>query len=107
MVLSTIKAPLFDGTNYSSWRENMKEYIKSKGYEFWSSAVRKPWVLTTSNNVSKITVQRSVRKNNEVALKILLNGLSNIVKERIGLCKYDKDIWIKLENMYQIKNEDT
>jgi hypothetical protein len=26
IALSTIEAPLFDGTNYSSWRENMKQF---------------------------------------------------------------------------------
>jgi hypothetical protein len=42
-----------------------------------------------------------------VALKILLNGLSDIVKEIIGLCTSTKDLWLKLEKMYQIKSEDT
>jgi hypothetical protein len=41
MALSTIEAPLFDGTNYSSWRENMKHYLNSKGSEVWNSIVRK------------------------------------------------------------------
>jgi hypothetical protein len=41
-----------------------------------------------------------------MALKSLLNGLSNTVKIRIGLCTSAKDLWIKLEKMYQIKNED-
>jgi hypothetical protein len=31
MALSTIEAPLFYGIDYSSWRENMKQYFKSKG----------------------------------------------------------------------------
>jgi hypothetical protein len=34
MALSTNEAPLFDGTNYSSWRERMKIYLKSRGYGF-------------------------------------------------------------------------
>jgi hypothetical protein len=42
-----------------------------------------------------------------VALKILLNGLSYTVKASMGLCTYAKDLWLKLENMYQIKREDT
>jgi hypothetical protein len=42
-----------------------------------------------------------------VALKILLNGLSDTFKTRIGICTSSKDLWLKLENMYQIKNEDT
>jgi hypothetical protein len=41
-----------------------------------------------------------------VALNILLNGLSDTIKSRIGLCTSTKDLWIKLEKMYQIKNED-
>jgi hypothetical protein len=42
MVLSAIEAPLFNGTDCSSWRENMKQFLKSKGYEVWSSVVSKP-----------------------------------------------------------------
>jgi hypothetical protein len=107
MVVSSIEAPLFDGTYYSSWRENMKKFLKSKGFEVWNPVVSKPEDLTTSNNLSKITIQRRARKNNEVALKILLNGLSDTVKTRIVLCTSTKNLWLKLENMYQIKNEDT
>jgi hypothetical protein len=51
-------------------------------------------------------VQRRERKNNEVALKILLNGLSDTVKTSIGLCTSSKNLWINLEMMYQIKNKD-
>jgi hypothetical protein len=81
--------------------------LKSKGSKVWNSVVSKPWDLTTSKNLSNIIVQIRARKNNEVALKILLNGLSDTVKESIGLCTSSKDLWLKLENMYQIKSEDT
>jgi hypothetical protein len=84
----------------------MKQYLKSKGSEFWNSVVSKPCDLTTSKNISKVTVQRRARKNIEVALNILLNGLSDIVKTSIGLFTSAKDLWMKLENMYQIKNEE-
>jgi hypothetical protein len=36
MALSAIKYSLFDGTDYSSWRENMKHYLNSKGSEVWN-----------------------------------------------------------------------
>jgi hypothetical protein len=42
-----------------------------------------------------------------VELNILLNGLSDTVKESIGLCTSTKDLWTKLEEMYQIKRQDT
>jgi hypothetical protein len=31
MDLSTNEAPLFDGKDYSSWRERMKVYMNSRG----------------------------------------------------------------------------
>jgi hypothetical protein len=42
IVISTKEAPLFDGTDYSSWRENMKRYLKSRGSKVWNSIVRNP-----------------------------------------------------------------
>jgi hypothetical protein len=45
MALSVIEASLFDGTNYSSWGESMKQYFNSKGSEVWNSVVSKPWDL--------------------------------------------------------------
>jgi hypothetical protein len=41
-----------------------------------------------------------------VALKILLNGLLDTVKASIGLCTSTKKLWLKLEEMYQIKRQD-
>jgi hypothetical protein len=38
----TNEAPLLDGKNYSSWRENMIRYLKSRGYGFWESVLSKP-----------------------------------------------------------------
>jgi hypothetical protein len=42
IVISTNEVPLFDGTNYSSWRENMKRYLKSRGSRVWDLVVSKP-----------------------------------------------------------------
>jgi hypothetical protein len=36
MALSAIEASLFNGIDSSSWRENMKQYLKSKGSEVWN-----------------------------------------------------------------------
>jgi hypothetical protein len=54
IAISTNEAPLFDGTNYSSWRENMKRYLKSRGSGVWDSVVSKPWHLTTSKKKPKL-----------------------------------------------------
>jgi hypothetical protein len=42
-----------------------------------------------------------------VALNTIFNGLSGSVKENIGQCTYAKDLWMKLEKVYQDKIQDT
>jgi hypothetical protein len=42
IVISTNEAHLFDGTDYLSWRENMKRYLNSRGSEVLDSVVIKP-----------------------------------------------------------------
>jgi hypothetical protein len=92
------EVPLFDETDYSRWRVEIKEYLKSKG-----AGIFRP---IASKNISKFTTQRRVRKKHEVALKIRFNGLSDTVKASMGLCTSSKDLWMKLEKVYQIKRQD-
>jgi hypothetical protein len=42
IIISTNEAPLFNGIYYSSWRKNMKIYLKSRGYGVWDSVVSNP-----------------------------------------------------------------
>ena len=67
IAISTTEAPLFDGTYYSSWRENMKRYLKSRGSGVWDSVVSNPWNLTTSKRKTKTA--KEVRRNNSLSLK--------------------------------------
>jgi hypothetical protein len=69
IVISTNEAPLFDGTDYSSWMKNMKIYLKSRGYGVWDSVVSKTWHLTTSKRKTK-TVKEE-RRNNSLDLKAI------------------------------------
>jgi len=98
MDLSINESPLFDGTNYSSWRERMKIYLKSRGSRVWDSVVSKPWYLTTSTTKSKTS--KEAKRNNSMALKSIQNGMSNQIKENMGQCTYAKELWLQLESSY-------
>jgi hypothetical protein len=98
-ITSKIKSPLFDGTNYSSWRENMKRYLKSRGSGFWDSVVSKLWHLNTSKRKRKHA--KETRRNNSVALKAIQDGLLDQIKETMRHHKYPKELWLHLENSYQ------
>ena len=103
MALSTNDAPLFDGTDYSSWRERMKWYLKSRGSSVWDSVVSKPWYSTTLKKKSKIA--KEAKKNNSIELKEIQNGLSHQVKEKMGHCTSAKVLWLQLENYYENKEQ--
>jgi hypothetical protein len=99
IAISTNEAPLFDGTNYLSWRENMKIYLKSRGSRVWDSVVSKPWHLTNSKRKSKTA--KEAKRNNSVALKAIQDGLSDQVKENMKHYKSAKELWFQLESCYQ------
>jgi hypothetical protein len=103
MALSTNELPLFDGTDYSSWREGMKWYMKSRVSGVWDSIVSKPWYSTTSKKKSKTA--KEAKKKNSIALKEIQNGLSNQVKEKMVHCTSAKVLWLQLENSYQNKEQ--
>jgi hypothetical protein len=102
--ISTNEAPLFDGTDYSSWRENMKRYLKSRGSGVWDSVVSKPCHLTTSKRKTKTA--KEARRNNSIALKEIQDGLSDQVKEKMRHYKSAKKLWLHLENCYQNETQE-
>jgi hypothetical protein len=54
---------------------------------------------------SKFAAQREGKKNDALALKSILSGLSSPIKESTGQCTSAKDLWLKLEEIYQSKKE--
>jgi hypothetical protein len=56
-------------------------------------------------NKSKFAAQREGKKNDALALKTILSGLSSPIKESMEQCTSAKDLWLKLEETYQSKKE--
>jgi hypothetical protein len=82
----------------------MKAYLKGKQEGVWNIVVGGS---VPSKNQSKFVAQKEVNKNNAMALKTIFNGLSGSVKEIIGQHSSTKDLWLKLEKVYQDKRQDT
>jgi hypothetical protein len=76
----------------------MKTYIHAHGFEIWQSIVdgyKEPAVRPTNERAIKL------RKNNSKATNALLNGLCESVYTKVIHCKYPKDTWDKLQNIYE------
>ena len=76
----------------------MKTYIQAHGFEIWQSIIdgyKEPTVPPTNERAIKL------KKKNSKATNALLNGLSDTVFTKVALCKSTKDIWDKLQNIYE------
>ena len=90
--------PHFDGQKYAFWSIRMKTYIQAQGFEIWKSIVdgyTTRIVPPTNDKVVKLG------ENNSKATNTLLNGLSDMVFTNVAHCKSTKEIWDKLQNIYE------
>jgi hypothetical protein len=88
------EVPILDEENYSTWRIEMKVYLKIMRVAIWKTTIDG---YVTLNNKSKFAAQREGKKNDALALKTILSGLSSPIKESMEQCTSAKDLWLKLE----------
>jgi hypothetical protein len=94
------EVPILDDKNYSTWRIEMRVYLKTMGATNWKAPIG-----GSVPYKSKFAAQREEKKNDALALKTILSGLSSPIKESMGQCTSAKDLWLKLEDTYQSKKE--
>jgi hypothetical protein len=76
----------------------MKTYIQAQGFEIWQSIVdgyTVPTIPPTNDKGVKLC------QNNSKSTNALLNGLGEMVFTKVAHCKYAKEIWGKLRNIYE------
>jgi hypothetical protein len=61
------------------------------------------WICSVEEQVKVCSSKK--KKNDALALKTILSGLSSPIKESMGQCTSAKDLWLKLEETYQSKEE--
>jgi hypothetical protein len=96
------KVPILDEENYSTWRIEMRVHLKEMGASIWKATIGGSVSL---KNMSKFATQREGKKNDALALKTILSGFSSPTKESMRQCTSTKDLWLKLEEIYQCKKE--
>jgi hypothetical protein len=71
------EVPILDEENYSTWRLEMKVHLKEIGVGVWKASIGGSVPLKKK---SKFASQRKEKKNDALALKTILSGLSSSVK---------------------------
>ena len=76
---SSNDVPILDITDYFSWGNKMKAYLKK--FDIWEIVINP---LAPSNKKGKSAAEKEVKKENTTALKFLMDGLPSSVKECVG-----------------------
>ena len=81
------KAPWFNG-NFNIWEARMRNFLKTQGSEIWKSMI----VDSMMDGESK--------EYNEKAMKVVLNGLPDSIKNNLGERSSAKGIWDKFHDLH-------
>ena len=71
------EVPILDEENYSTWRIDMRVYLKTMGATIWKATIGGSVPL---KNKSMFVAQREGKKNDALSLKTILSGLSRPIK---------------------------
>ena len=96
--MSSNKPPLFNGDNFSFWSIRMRSYLMELGCDVWKSIINGYKALTTA---SLDMVAKKLNNDNVRDVNAILGGLSNFVFVKFMHCNSTKDIWEKLEIIYE------
>ncbi|VFQ66028.1 unnamed protein product [Cuscuta campestris] len=106
---STTRPPLFDGTNYTYWKERMRIYIQSTNFLLWriiKNGENVPMKKAEETNVPKTEDEydaQDIKKveNNAKAINIIYCAVNPDDYRKISCCTTAKEMWDKLEITYE------
>ena len=93
-----IGTPLFDGLNYALWSIRMRVYLQAQGADVWKRVANRYDILA---NPLGDTHGRKLYEDNSKAMNAILSGLNEIVFVKVMHCETMKEIWDKLNNIYE------
>jgi hypothetical protein len=74
----------------------MKVFLHAQGHYIWLSVV----IGYDSSKREKIATKKELKKNNKIAMDFIWEGLPKLVREKVGKCSSDKELWDKLHDIY-------
>ncbi|VFQ97986.1 unnamed protein product [Cuscuta campestris] len=106
---STSRPPLFDGTNYTYWKERMRIYIRSTNFQLWlvikngeetpMMKVGEKLVPKTEDEFDAEDIQKV--ENYAKAINMLYYAVNPDDYRKISCCTTAKEMWDKLKVTYE------
>ncbi|VFQ93973.1 unnamed protein product, partial [Cuscuta campestris] len=106
---STTRPPLFDGTNYSYWKERMRIFIQSNEYKLWlivkngcGIPMKKVGEVNVPKTEEEFTDEDCKKMElNAKAINMIYCGVNADDYRKISRCETAKQMWEKLEVTYE------
>jgi hypothetical protein len=98
MEYAKIEALVFDSQNFTFWNKRMKTFLQTEGFDVWKSVVdgyKTPFTPPTNKYGNKLN------KNNSKTKSTILSNLVGSIFVKVNHCDNAKDIWDKLQNIYE------
>jgi hypothetical protein len=81
--------PMFDGKDYEIWISKIFFFLQVQGYEVWYLVVTG---YTISKTPLKTVAKNKLKRNQKITMDIILDGLPDSVKVKVGQCSSAKEI---------------
>ena len=97
--MDSCRDPVLNKGEYAVWRIRMRVYLQSLGYGVWN------WVIADyiPPKIIRTTSHKGSNKNNSREMEDRLDGLPQPIKEKTRKCISAKELSVKLEKHYSVK----
>jgi hypothetical protein len=98
MVKGVIKLVVFNGEDFSYWKNQTRNYLLSRGHAIWEIVQTRYVILVTLENAIQYELLRY--ENNYKALDLITTALGRNVYDHVSHLYTAHDVWFKLCNTY-------
>jgi hypothetical protein len=96
--MSNNKVALFNGGGYALRKVRMKNFLLSLGFDIWQSI---EYGYTAPTTPPTDIAGKKICNDNSRSVNGILGGLTNSICVKVMHCKSAKEIWDKLEVVYE------
>jgi hypothetical protein len=98
-----VKLVIFNGEDFSYWKNRTCNYLLSQGCTIWEIVQEAYVIPNTLDHATQGELQRY--ENNYEALNLITTALGRNVYDRVAHLKTAHDVWLKLCNTYEGSSE--
>jgi hypothetical protein len=103
MEKGAIKLVVFNGEDFSYWKNQIRNYLLSQEHAIWEIIQTMYVTPTMFENAIQGELQRY--ENNYKALNLIITALGRNMYDRVSYLETTHDVWLKLCNTYEGSSE--